>query len=65
MAAALGRGLEAHRVEGSTSPLRRRSAGEKLADLMNPHIEELCRRWNGIPVTRPASVMNTRSAPGR
>ena len=37
----------------------------ELADLMNPHIEELCRRWYGIPVTRPASVMNTRSAPGR
>ena len=44
-----------------TPEARRR---RELADLMNPYIEELCRRWYRIPVERPASIMNTRSAPG-
>ena len=44
-----------------TPEARRR---RELADLMNPHIEELCRRWYRIPVERPALIMNTRSAPG-
>ncbi len=36
----------------------------ELAGIMTPYIEELCRRWYAIPIERPASVMNTRSAPG-
>lgn len=34
-----------------TPQARRR---RELADLLNPHIETLCRRWYGIPITRPA-----------
>lgn len=37
---------------------------KELADLMNPYIEELCRRWYSVPVERPASIMNTRTPPG-
>lgn len=44
-----------------TAEARRR---RELADLMTTHIEEICRRWYRIPVSRPASIMNTRSAPG-
>ena len=35
----------------------------ELAGQMTPYIEQLCRRWYRIPIERPASIMNTRSAP--
>lgn len=44
-----------------TAEARRR---RELADLMTTHIEEICRRWYEIPVHRPATIMNTRTAPG-
>lgn len=36
----------------------------ELADMMTPHVEELCRRWYSVPIERPATIMNTRTAPG-
>ena len=36
----------------------------ELAAMMNVHVEELIERWYSIPVTEPATIMNTTTPPG-
>ena len=35
----------------------------ELAGMMNVHVERLIERWYAVPIERPATVMNTRTAP--
>jgi hypothetical protein len=36
----------------------------ELAAMMNVHVEELIERWYSIPISDPATIMNTTTPPG-
>ncbi|MEQ8718698.1 MAG: amidohydrolase family protein [Acidimicrobiales bacterium] len=49
------------RLYRPTSEAVRRS---ELAAMFKPQVVEMCEDWYSRPITRPASIFNTRSAPG-